>query len=325
MGWAAKGPGPALGLPPDSAPRCRVQPQGAWRDGSARLRGRGSRRLNTPFLAAREGRRGGAHRGPLWRAFGWGRRVFPGSFGNPGRHFANRKAGRGWAPGEGLRPSPLEGARDPRSSSLWLLGRAGGQSPPRAPSCPGEPNGAIPTPTAPGCPWLPPIPKSWEESPGPNPRPLPRVQAPEAGRRGAPPSTEQLPSQTPAGSEAPSGPGGLFGERRKSELEPPKRPVPAFSPSGLARTAQGLDQDPCAVSTKGTESHKDSSSTGGSHRSRPGPRDAGEPTQDGGGTAGQGLPPWSLSRRTCPGNGDRGRSSRSTQRVPVPRWPGSGG
>lgn len=82
---------------------------------------------------------------------------------------------------------------------------------------------------------------------------LPRVQAPEAGRRGAPPSPEQLPSQTPAGSEAPSGPGGLFGERRKSELEPPKCPVPAFSPSGLPRAAQGLDQDPCAVSTKGTE------------------------------------------------------------------------
>lgn len=116
-----------------------------------------------------------------------------------------------------------------------------GHFPPRAPSCPGEPNCVTPTLTAPRCPWQPPFPKSPEESPGPNPQPLPRVQAPKAGRRGAPPNTEQLPSQTPAGSEAPSGPGGLFGERRKSEHETPKRRMSAFSPWGLWHTAQGLD------------------------------------------------------------------------------------
>ena len=77
MGCAAKGPGPALGLPPDSAPRCRVQPQGAWRDGSARLRGRGSRRLNTPLLSSREGAEGAltvAHCGAL---LGGGDESFP--------------------------------------------------------------------------------------------------------------------------------------------------------------------------------------------------------------------------------------------------------
>lgn len=66
-----------------------------------------------------------------------------------------------------------------------------------------------------------PLAASSSEVSGRKPRPQPTAPSPvcrppwlDAVERRQ--STEQLCFQTPAGSEAPSGPGGLFGERRKS-------------------------------------------------------------------------------------------------------------
>lgn len=93
----------------------------------------------------------------------------------------------------------------------------------------------------------------------------------------------------------------------------------------------GPGPDRCAVSIKVTEnwipSHAlrratDSSPASGGHGSRPGPREAGEPARVAGGTLGRASAPGPfLSRRTCPGNGHRGRSEGAGGQLPGERRP----
>lgn len=130
----------------------------------------------------------------------------------------------------------------------------------------------------------------------------------------------------------PSGSGGLFGESRKSEQEPPRRWLPAFSPSGLWRAAQSLDWDRCIVSIKGTEKWIRSAALHGAIKIpvQPAAATAADPALGSrGADPGRRRPrgqssPHLVSWRACPGNGYSARSSWSKPRWMVTSQPGKG-
>lgn len=215
-----------------------------------------------------------AHRGVLCRSF-------PGSSGGPERHRPSapliQNPGGGGA-GRGTEAVASRGRARLADLEPPALGTRRGRSPPRAPSCPGEPKCATPSPTAPRRPRKPPSSKSAEESPGPS------VQAPKAGRRGAPPNTERLASQTAARSRP------LWVRRafwREQEVR--ARASTALDAGLLAVEPLAGGTEPRLGSVhckyqrdrkmdsirRAPRSHKDSSSASGGHSRRPCPREQG--------------------------------------------------
>lgn len=301
MGWAAKGPTrPAAFL--DWA-----QPQGARRDGPAGSEDPGADQPLLPAGRAQTGATVARCSVPLARELRPSRRPREPQRGTGREPKANLKARSGWARG-GVRPWPLEGARDPQTRSLRLLGRAGARSPPPAWSCPGN-RAARPLPRRrPGAP-------SGLHS-GRKPRPEPQATASSPGCR--PPRLDagerrpalSSPHLRPAGSKAPSGPGGRQSVTPKAlgaglpEAGLRCRHRPRLGP---ARCKHQRDRKMDSI-CRAPGSHPGSSAARGG---AVGPQ-GGRPRV--GRHRGPGLRTWQLLAN-LPGNGSHARSSR-----PLPRW-----